>query len=69
MNKSIIAEGNYCKRSYFTVNGTAEFTIGVCDMGEDECRIEYSDGLYKLIKNNQLICAATQVLIHVVNKC
>ena len=65
--KKLIASGNYCKTSYFTATGVAEYTIGVKDTGEDECAIYLEDGLYKLYRNGELLRAATSVLINVVN--
>ena len=65
MKKTIIAEGNYCKTSYFATNGTAEYHIGIKDYSDDEYQIVYEDGLYKLIKNGELQMAATSVLIKV----
>jgi len=65
MGKTIIAEGNYCKTSYFTANGTAEYHICIKDCAEDEYQIVYEDGLYKLLKNGELQMAATSVLIKV----
>jgi len=65
MKRVIIAEGNYCKTSYFATNGAAEYHIGVKDNAEDEYQIVYEDGLYKLLKNGDLKMAATAVLIKV----
>lgn len=65
MKRNIIAEGNYCKTSYFATNGTAEYHIGVKDNAEDEYQIVYEDGLYKLFKNGDLQMAATSALIKV----
>ena len=65
MARVIIAEGNYCKVSYFATNGTAEYHIGAKDYSDDEYQIVYEDGLYKLFKNGKLTMAATSVLIKV----
>jgi len=65
MERVIIAEGNYCKTSYFATNGTAEYHIGIKDAAEDEYQVVYEDRLYKLFKNGELQMAATSVLIKV----
>lgn len=61
--KRIICEGNKCNHSVYTTNGCAGFTIMLTNTGEDECSVIYEDGLYKLIKNQELVMAATSVLI------
>lgn len=63
--KNLIANGNYCRTSYFTVNGCASYTIGIKEDSDDECQIYFEDGLYKLYKNNELLMAATNALIEV----
>lgn len=65
MKRSIIAEGNYCKASYNDTTGMAEYHIGVWPDAQDEYKIVYEDGLYKLYKNDKMTIAATEVLIKV----
>lgn len=66
MKKEICA-GNFCKATYFTATGVAEYLIGIKDGAEDEVVVYYEDGLYKLYKNGTMTMAATGVLIKVVD--
>lgn len=63
-----IAKGNYVKTSYFTTNGAMDVLIGVSETGNDDTRIVFEDGLYKVFKNGELVRAATQCLITIKDK-
>lgn len=67
-SRKVIAEGNYIRTSYFTVNGCLDVKIGVNETSDDETQVVYEDGLYKAFKNGILLRAATQCLITVEDK-
>ena len=60
--KTIIS-GNYIHTSYFATNGTMHVQIGLSDTGDNEACVVFEDGLYKALKNGELVMAATNCVI------